>query len=354
MNVIGMQGFIFFLVQKKYFNEVVFLKAQRGKDAMKTLITTLTVIASLSMSGNTLADSVQANRMQLRLAPSVSGCTFDRPVMQMYRTGPSQVSGSLTVNCKPGAMPYRLTTTLSPFANITINDGRVYAVKMHIHPERLDCETIPLHSGSRGASSVGDGERTRWQVCASLKPIKNATYFSMQDAWPLHGDFDITLTDAKEKTVPSEASLMHVYFAHNSSVLSAEAKKLMDNIIGSVDDISRFHVQLHAHTSLIGSAEYNHSLSLMRLKRVREYLIEKHNVRLSDTWGQAWGENRPKAIKTIKDEATENRRVDLVFIPKKISSMTPTKNVRSDDGVNVNVDVGVAERPITSRYSGDI
>ncbi len=317
---------------------------------MKTLIASLTTIAGLVLSGGVFADSVQANRIQLRLAPSVSGCTFDRPVMQMYRTGPSQVSGSLSVNCKAGAMPYRLTTTLSPFANITLNDGRVYAVKMHIYPERLDCESIALHSGSRGPSSVGEGERTRWQVCASLKPHKNASYFSMQDSWPLHGDFDITLTDAKEKTVPSDASLMHVYFAHNSSTLSEESKRLMDGIIGSVDDISRFHVQLHAHTSLIGSSEYNHDLSLMRLKRVREYLIEKHNVLLSDTWGQAWGENRPKAIKTLKDEATENRRVDLVFIPKKTSSIMPKRNV-NDNG---RVDVGVAERPITSRYKGGI
>ncbi|MEG3764968.1 OmpA family protein [Alteromonas sp. 14N.309.X.WAT.G.H12] len=281
----------------------------------------------LSLASNAYAgDSVEANRIQLGLEPSVQGCTFDRTAVLTHRTGPDQISGEMTVNCEPNARPYRLKSSLSPFANISLNDGRSYAVKMYLSSE---CDGAPLHSAERGETAVGEGRQTRWDICVKLMPLRDAPKYRLDELWPLQGGVDVYLTDARtEETLPANASIMSVYFNHNSSHLDAEAKQLMDNVVGSIKDISHFHIQLHAHTSLIGDANYNHDLSIMRLKRVREYLILNHNVDKKDTWGQAWGENRPKAIKIYGDEATENRRVDIVFIPKgsaDVTSLTSAK-----------------------------
>jgi outer membrane protein OmpA-like peptidoglycan-associated protein len=302
----------------------------------------LALTSCLMSVANATPDSA-TTPVQLRLEPSVSGCTFDRTSSLTRRVGDRTIEGEMGVNCKKNAPDYRLKTSLSPFANITLNDGRSYAVKWYFSQEgkacrfeRMTSTAVPLHSGSRGESTTGHGENVTWSYCAQLVPLRGAPEYKLSEQWPLQGAFELSLADAaNDDTLPYDASVMVVHFAHNSSLLSEEASRLLDNVVGSVNNLNDYHIQLHAHTSLIGDPSYNHDLSVMRLMRVRDYLTEKHGVSPRDTWGQAWGESRPKAIKTIKDEAMQNRRVDVVFIPKNLATVP-------------SVDVGVAKRPLSS------
>jgi outer membrane protein OmpA-like peptidoglycan-associated protein len=307
-------------------------------EAMKRFF--LAAIASIVMS-TSYAKPNEATPVQLRLEPTVSGCTFDKTVSKTKRVGDRTIEGNFHIYCKEGSPAYRLKTPLSPFANITLNDGRSYAVKWYFSQEGKACRfermtpySIPLHSGSRGKSTTGSGTDTNWDFCAQLVPLRGAPEYTIAEEWPLQGALNLSVADAQnEASIPYNASVMYVHFGHNSSLLSEDTEKLLDNVIGSISDMSKYHIQLHAHTSLIGDPSYNHDLSVMRLMRVRNYLMDKHGVKKRDTWGQAWGESRPMAIKTIKDEATQNRRVDVVFIPKHLASIP-------------SVDTGKAKRPL--------
>ena len=306
---------------------------------MKQLISLAMLVGGCLVSSAQGADAIQTNRIQLRLEPTVEGCTFDRTATTTYRTGPAMISGALTVNCREDARPYRMKTTLSPFANITLDDGRSYAVKMYVDTNGAECGSVPLHSAARGVDTIGDGRVTQWSVCAKLKPLRGAPMYSLSETWPLQGALNISLADAEnENGLPANASVMYVHFDHNSSQLNDKSRVLMDNVIGSIEDVSRFHIQLQAHTSLIGEPNYNHDLSIMRLMRVREYLIQEHGVKRRDTWGQAWGEDRPKAIRTVSDEATENRRVDIVFIPKDSATVPSVKVNKAERPLNGLID----------------
>jgi outer membrane protein OmpA-like peptidoglycan-associated protein len=82
--------------------------------------------------------------------------------------------------------------------------------------------------------------------------------------------------------------------------------------VGGAENV---HIQIHAHASELGAQEYNQGLSLMRLKSVRTWLTTQGDVAPGNIFGQAWGEDKPYAIRTADNEASQNRRVDVVFLP---------------------------------------
>lgn len=259
--------------------------------------------------------------VQLRTDETALECTFDKSKSIAYRESAQTLAGEFSVHC-PSEKEYRLTTELSPFSNIKVN-GIGHKVKWYISKNKLSCEgpyVLPnatsLHSGNRSDKLTGEGHQ-RWNYCIKLESsIEQDTLRG--ERWPLNGEFSLTLTDKEnEFKLPKNSSRMYVRFSNNSSVMSPDMTEVIDTIMMSLGDPEQFNVLLHSHASKLGDPEYNHDLSVMRLKRVREYLIEKHGVKLKNTWGQAWGEDRPTAINTIEDEATQNRRVDVLFIPKK-------------------------------------
>lgn len=268
----------------------------------------------------------KATNVQLRTDVSVPYCTFDRSRATSKRMDALTAVGDFSIQCRPGSKAFRLTTELSPFANITLEDNTKYNVKWFVNQGKPACEdgfvvpgAISLHSGNRAIDLTDSKSKRDWQYCVKLEPKLDST-ITTETPWPLQGELSIILVDAEKGfLLPSDASRIHVRFNNNSSHMSEGMQRVLDNLLMNLGDPTQYHVQLHAHASMLGDAEYNHDLSIMRLKRIREYLMEKYNVNLLDTWGQAWGESRPMALNTIEDEATQNRRVDVIFIPKKES-----------------------------------
>lgn len=279
----------------------------------------------LSGMGVNAAPKEESMYVQLRADESVPHCTFDKTKSIAYRESSRALVGEFSVHC-PLESDYRLTTTLSPFANITVK-GTKYDVKWYVNKDDIACEgdfvspdVSSLHSGNRSVSLTGKGNE-RWFYCVKLEPTgKNTVKGS--SPWPLHGELSLTLTSKDQDfKLPENASRIYVRFENNSSHMSAEMASFIDTLLMNIGDPSQYYVQLHAHTSRVGTTQYNQDLSMMRLKRVREYLIQQHGVNERDTWGQAWGETRPQALNTIDDEASQNRRVDIILIPKEIPKL---------------------------------
>jgi outer membrane protein OmpA-like peptidoglycan-associated protein len=177
------------------------------------------------------------------------------------------------------------------------------------HPESVD-----FHSGTRDMTITASAGVTQWSYC--LQITKKGSQVSMDDLWPVQGQLDLDLIDPdRGHWLPQAASMISLPFPNNVSILSSDMKQLMDAVLTNIGGPNNVQIQIHAHASEIGDPEYNHDLSIMRLKHVREWLQEEGAVPRSAIWGQAWGESRPFAIKTIEDEESQNRRVDVVFFP---------------------------------------
>jgi len=280
-------------------------------------------ILAAAFSGMVQAQE-ETTRVGLRVDNSVPQCTFDRTKAETHQISDHTLMGSFAVQCRDTARPYRLTTTLSPFARIDIDDESQYTVRWFIRANGPACDgdvvhpdASTLHSGNRSVDLVGTHATRAWSFCVQLLPT-GKDVVGQTGQWPLQGELVLTLTDAERPWVlPDNAERFPVLFGNNSSLLDESELERLRVVMGTLGEPSNYHVQLHAHASLIGDAQYNHDLSIMRLKRVREHLVDALGFDKKDTWGQAWGETRPTALKNMTGtEASENRRVDVILLPK--------------------------------------
>ena len=297
---------------------------------MKTTGFMIRTIALMGCVFSATSNSAEqaGTHVQLRTDVSVPYCAFDRSRAESKRISAHTALGGFSIQCQQGAREFRLTTPLSPFAKITRADKSEYSVKWYVRQGAPACdgdfvypESVSLHSGNRAIDLTDNKSKEMWNYCVRLVPTEKDT-LTMNEPWPLQGELSLILVDAKKGFIlPSDASRIHVRFKNNSSHMTKEMQSVVDNLLINLGDPTQYHVQLHAHSSMLGKEAYNHDLSIMRLKRIREYLVDKYKIAKEDTWGQAWGESRPMALNTIEDEATQNRRVDIILIPKKESAL---------------------------------
>lgn len=282
------------------------------------------------MSGTVAATPTEMlTNVDLRTDVGAALCHFDKPKVYSVRSGARTISGQFTVTCAKGARGTRLTTDLSPFARLPIDNKSAYAVQWFFSSDGPACSgDIPsksstlLHSAQRSPELVkpSDGTKVTWHYCAQLSNDQ----LPAPAIWPLQGEFSLTLVDSQDEVqLLEDASRIYVWFDKNSSVLSKDIAELLDGIMGSLGDLNNYYVQLHGHASLEGTQVHNQQLSVMRLKRVREYLFQHYGIKPSQTWGQAWGESRPMALNTESDEGPQNRRVDVIIIPKAKAEAVP-------------------------------
>jgi outer membrane protein OmpA-like peptidoglycan-associated protein len=261
--------------------------------------------------------------IHLRVDASVPLCTFDRTKAESLQVTPKTITGSFAIQCRPNASPYRMQTTLSPLASVTLLDATRHTVKWFVRHGAPACngdiihpESVPLHSGNISAELVGSEEMRVWSYCVQVEPVAKESGVSA-NTWPLQGQLPLTLVDAKAGWVlPEGASRVMVRFENNRSKLSNNTKQIIDTLLMNMGTPESYQIHLHAHTSIVGDPEYNHDLSIMRLMRVREYVIGTHGINRLDTWGQAWGESRPSALNTVDEEEEQNRRVDMILLPR--------------------------------------
>jgi outer membrane protein OmpA-like peptidoglycan-associated protein len=113
------------------------------------------------------------------------------------------------------------------------------------------------------------------------------------------------------KALPSEEVSFLLYFLHDSTELTAEAKSHILEILSLVNKREFYEISIIGHTDTTGDDEYNMRLSSTRAKVVRDVLLSQ-GIRSGQMELRYHGKRDP--IVQTGDSVTEprNRRVEVV------------------------------------------
>ncbi|MBU0486656.1 MAG: OmpA family protein [Bacteroidetes bacterium] len=141
----------------------------------------------------------------------------------------------------------------------------------------------------------------------------NSVYVSQKDSTfeePKKLDLDIQRIEVGETY-----KLNDIYFATNSTELTAESKFVIDGFIDFLIKNKTVNVSIHGHTDDVGSEDDNQGLSEGRAKSVYEYLITK-GIKANRLSYKGYGESKPVATNDTAEGRATNRRTEFVVLQK--------------------------------------
>ncbi len=103
------------------------------------------------------------------------------------------------------------------------------------------------------------------------------------------------------------------FFDHDKSVLKAEGKAKLDDLIGKMGAINLEVIIAVGHTDSDGSDAYNQKLSVRRSEAVKAYLTTK-GVEKNRVYTEGKGEKQPVADNKTKEGKAKNRRVEIEVV----------------------------------------
>jgi OOP family OmpA-OmpF porin len=109
------------------------------------------------------------------------------------------------------------------------------------------------------------------------------------------------------------------FFDFNKSVLKAEGKAKLDDLVGKVKGINLEVIIAVGHTDSIGSDAYNQKLSVKRSEAVKAYLVSK-GIEKNRVYTEGKGEKQPVADNKTKEGQAKNRRVEIEVVGTRASN----------------------------------
>ena len=103
------------------------------------------------------------------------------------------------------------------------------------------------------------------------------------------------------------------FFDFNKSVLKAEGKAKLDDLVGKVKGISLEVIIAVGHTDAVGSDAYNQKLSVKRSDAVKAYLVSK-GIEKNRVYTEGKGEKQPVADNKTPEGRAKNRRVEIEVV----------------------------------------
>jgi OOP family OmpA-OmpF porin len=104
-----------------------------------------------------------------------------------------------------------------------------------------------------------------------------------------------------------------MFFDFDKSVLKAEGKAKLDDLVGKLKGISLEVIIAVGHTDSVGSDAYNQTLSTKRSDAVKAYLVSK-GIEKNRIYTEGKGESSPIADNKTKEGQAKNRRVEVEVI----------------------------------------
>ena len=103
------------------------------------------------------------------------------------------------------------------------------------------------------------------------------------------------------------------FFDFDKSVLKAEGKAKLDDLVGKVKGINLEVIIAVGHTDAVGSDAYNQKLSVKRSDAVKAYLVSK-GIEKNRVYTEGKGEKQPVADNNTAAGRAKNRRVEIEVV----------------------------------------
>ena len=103
------------------------------------------------------------------------------------------------------------------------------------------------------------------------------------------------------------------FFDFDKSVLKAEGKAKLDDLVYKVKGINLEVIIAVGHTDSIGTDAYNQRLSVRRAEAVKAYLVTK-GIERNRVYTEGKGEKQPVADNRTKEGRAKNRRVEIEVV----------------------------------------
>jgi len=103
------------------------------------------------------------------------------------------------------------------------------------------------------------------------------------------------------------------FFDFDKSVLKAEGKAKLDDLVGKVKGINLEVVIAVGHTDSVGSDAYNQKLSVKRAEAVKAYLVSK-GIEKNRVYTEGKGEKQAVADNKTSAGRAKNRRVEIEVV----------------------------------------
>ena len=103
------------------------------------------------------------------------------------------------------------------------------------------------------------------------------------------------------------------FFDFDKSVLKAEGKAKLDDLVGKVKGINLEVIIAVGHTDAVGADDYNQKLSVKRSDAVKAYLVSK-GIEKNRVYTEGKGEKQPVADNKTAAGRSKNRRVEIEVV----------------------------------------
>ena len=103
------------------------------------------------------------------------------------------------------------------------------------------------------------------------------------------------------------------FFDFDKSVLKAEGKSKLDDLVSKIKDINLEVIIAVGHTDSVGSDSYNQKLSVRRSESVKAYLVSK-GIEKNRVYTEGKGEKQPVADNKTAEGRAKNRRVEIEVV----------------------------------------
>ena len=143
--------------------------------------------------------------------------------------------------------------------------------------------------------------------------VYSSRYLSIKDSTLLQPKtVDLVV---KEIEVGKCYEIDDIYFETNSTMLSSDAKRILNEFIDFLLENPGINVEIQGHTDNIGQAEDNIVLSDKRAKAVLDYLLKK-DIFGSRLQAKGYGESQAIADNNTQKGRAKNRRTVFVILKK--------------------------------------
>jgi OOP family OmpA-OmpF porin len=103
------------------------------------------------------------------------------------------------------------------------------------------------------------------------------------------------------------------FFDFDKSVLKAEGKAKLDDLVAKIKAINLEVIIAVGHTDSVGTDAYNQKLSVRRADAVKAYLVTK-GIEKNRVYTEGKGETQPVADNKTTEGRSKNRRVEIEVV----------------------------------------